>query len=41
MRPKVYIETTNAFIIPRVNSGIRSFGYEPPLIYTPQELMEE
>ena len=31
----------NAFIIPRVNSVIRSFGFEPPLIYTPQELMEE
>lgn len=31
----------NAFIIPRVNRVIRSLGYEPPLIYTPQELMEE
>ena len=31
----------NAMIIPRVNRVIRSFGYEPPLIYTPQQLMEE
>lgn len=31
----------NAVIIPRVNSVIRSFGFEPPLIYTPQQLMEE
>lgn len=31
----------NAVIIPRVNRVIRSFGYEPPLIYTPQQLMEE
>lgn len=31
----------NAFIIPRVNSVIRSFGFEPPLIYTPQQLMED
>jgi hypothetical protein len=31
----------NAAMIPRVNRVIRSFGYEPPLIYTPQELMEE
>lgn len=30
----------NAVIIPRVNRVIRSFGFEPPLIYTPQELME-
>lgn len=31
----------NAVIIPRVNRVIRSFGYEPPLIYTPQQLMEK
>jgi hypothetical protein len=31
----------NAVIIPRVNAVIRRFGYEPPLIYTPQELMED
>lgn len=31
----------NGVIIPRVNHVIRSFGFEPPLIYTPQELMEE
>jgi predicted nucleic acid-binding protein len=31
----------NGVIIPRVNQVIRSFGLEPPLIYTPQELMEE
>ncbi|HVR40633.1 MAG TPA: type II toxin-antitoxin system VapC family toxin [Thermoanaerobaculia bacterium] len=31
----------NAFIIPRVNRVIRSFGFEPPLICTPQELMED
>ncbi|HEY0158251.1 MAG TPA: hypothetical protein VGF28_13295 [Thermoanaerobaculia bacterium] len=31
----------NAVIIPRVNQVIRSFGFEPPLIYTPQQLMEE
>lgn len=31
----------NAVIIPRVNRVIRSFGLEPPLIYTPQELMED
>jgi len=31
----------NAAIIPRVNGVIRSFGFEPPLIYTPQQLMEE
>lgn len=31
----------NAVMIPRVNSVIRSFGFEPPLIYTPQQLMEE
>jgi len=30
----------NAIIIPRINNVIRSFGYEPPLIYTPQQLME-
>jgi len=31
----------NAFIIPRVNAVVRSHGFEPPLIYTPQELMED
>jgi hypothetical protein len=31
----------NAVIIPRVNGVIRSFDFEPPLIYTPQQLMEE
>lgn len=31
----------NAAIIPRVNAVVRSFGFEPPLIYTPQQLMEE
>lgn len=31
----------NAVIIPRVNRVVRSFGLEPPLIYTPQELMED
>jgi predicted nucleic acid-binding protein len=31
----------NAAIIPRVNAVVRRHGYEPPLIYTPQELMEE
>ncbi|HEX8616261.1 MAG TPA: hypothetical protein VF911_01635 [Thermoanaerobaculia bacterium] len=31
----------NGVIIPRVNHVIRNFGFEPPLIYTPQELMEE
>jgi predicted nucleic acid-binding protein len=31
----------NAVIIPRVNRVIRSSGLEPPLIYTPQELMED
>ncbi len=31
----------NGVIIPRVNQVIRSIGFEPPLIYTPQELMEE
>ena len=31
----------NAAIIPRVNSVVRRHGYEPPLIYTPRELMEE
>jgi predicted nucleic acid-binding protein len=31
----------NAVIIPRVYGVIRSFGFEPPLIYTPQQLMEE
>jgi hypothetical protein len=31
----------NAVIIPRVNGVVRSHGHEPPLICTPQELMEE
>jgi hypothetical protein len=31
----------NAFMIPRVNGVIRVFGFEPPLIYTPQQLMED
>ena len=31
----------NAFIIPRVNAIVRRHGYEPPLIYTPQQLMED
>ena len=31
----------NGVIIPRVNEVIRRSGFEPPLIYTPQELMEE
>jgi predicted nucleic acid-binding protein len=31
----------NAVIIPRVNAVVRVHGYEPPLICTPQELMEE
>jgi hypothetical protein len=30
----------NAFIIPRLNAVVRRYGYEPPLIYTPQELLE-
>ncbi|HEU4889639.1 MAG TPA: hypothetical protein VFV49_17270 [Thermoanaerobaculia bacterium] len=30
----------NGVIIPRVNTVVRSFGFEPPLIYTPQQLME-
>ena len=30
----------NGMIIPRVNAVVRSFGFEPPLIYTPQQLME-
>jgi predicted nucleic acid-binding protein len=30
----------NAVTIPRVNSICRARGFEPPLIYTPQELME-
>jgi hypothetical protein len=30
----------NAVTIPRVNSICRAQGFEPPLIYTPQELME-
>ncbi|MDP9191552.1 MAG: type II toxin-antitoxin system VapC family toxin [Acidobacteriota bacterium] len=30
----------NGMIIPRVNAVVRGFGYEPPLIYTPQQLME-
>lgn len=31
----------NAAIIPRVNAVVRRHGYEPPLICTPQELLEE
>jgi predicted nucleic acid-binding protein len=31
----------NAFMIPRVNGVIRGFGFEPPLICTPQQVMEE
>ena len=31
----------NASIIPRVNAIVRRHGYEPPLIYTPQQLMED
>ena len=31
----------NAVIIPRVNEVLRGLGFEPPLIYTPQELMED
>jgi predicted nucleic acid-binding protein len=30
----------NPFIIRRMNTVIRRLGYEPPLIYTPQELLE-
>jgi len=30
----------NAVTIPRVNAICRRHGFEPPLIYTPQELME-
>jgi hypothetical protein len=30
----------NAVTIPRVNAVCRALGFEPPLIYTPQELME-
>src|SRR5207302_6454504 len=30
----------NAVTIPRVNAVCRANGFEPPLIYTPQELME-
>jgi hypothetical protein len=30
----------NAVTIPRVNAICRARGFEPPLIYTPQELME-
>ncbi len=30
----------NAMTIPRVNAICRSRGFEPPLIYTPQEFME-
>jgi hypothetical protein len=30
----------NAVTIPRVYSICRAHGFEPPLIYTPQELME-
>jgi hypothetical protein len=35
------LHIANAAIIPRVNAVVRRHGYEPPLIYTPQELMEE
>jgi len=31
----------NAAIIPRVNRVVRHHGFEPPLICTPQELMED
>jgi predicted nucleic acid-binding protein len=31
----------NAAIIPRVNAVVRRHGYEPPLIYTPQQLLED
>ena len=30
----------NAVTIPRVNAICRAHGFEPPLIYTPQELLE-
>ena len=30
----------NAVTIPRVNAICRSLGFEPPLIYTPQEFMQ-
>lgn len=30
----------NPFIVRRVNAVVRRHGYEPPLIYTPQELLE-
>src|SRR4029078_137553 len=30
----------NAVTIPRVNAICRRHGFEPPLIYTPQEFME-
>jgi hypothetical protein len=30
----------NPFIVRRVNAVVRHLGYEPPLIYTPQELLE-
>ena len=30
----------NAVTIPRVNAICRSRGFEPPLIYTPQEFMD-
>lgn len=30
----------NAVTIPRVNAICRSHGFEPPLIYTPQEFMD-
>jgi hypothetical protein len=30
----------NAVTIPRVNAICRQHGFEPPLIYTPQEFME-
>lgn len=30
----------NAVTIPRVNTICREHGFEPPLIYTPQQMME-
>jgi predicted nucleic acid-binding protein len=31
----------NGVIVPRVNKVIRDHGFEPPLIYTPQQLLED
>jgi predicted nucleic acid-binding protein len=31
----------NGVIVPRVNKVIRDYGFEPPLIYTPQQLLED